>query len=141
MTLRASSTTACGIARLGDWVARPAPLGLEVMLSAGAGVPLAGLLTPLGAAAASGVPLLLPAEVPLGAPGPAAAAAEPAGLGGARAVSWRTSSRTCSMSLGKEVTSPERSRLRAWFWTRVGQFDGCALREWRRCSCILVDGG
>jgi len=64
VTLRASSTTACGIARLGDWVARPAPLGLEVMLSAGAGVPLAGLLTPLGAAAASGVPLLLPAEVP-----------------------------------------------------------------------------
>jgi hypothetical protein len=44
------------------------------------------------------------------------------------------------MRAGKVVQSPERRRERAWFWIRVGQFWGEALRAWRRVSWILGEG-
>lgn len=47
------------------------------------------------------------------------------------------SERTRVIRAGKVVQSPERRRERAWFWTRVGQFWGEALRAWRRLSWIL----
>lgn len=49
----------------------------------------------------------------------------------------RTSSRTRRRSAGKVVTSPERRRSRAWFWTAVGQLEELELRAWRRASWIL----
>jgi len=42
------------------------------------------------------------------------------------------------MSSGKVVYSPERRRVKAWFWIRVGQFWGEACRVWRRVSWILL---
>jgi hypothetical protein len=45
------------------------------------------------------------------------------------------------MRAGKEVTSPERRRDRAWDWMAVGQFVGWAWRAWRRWSWILARGG
>lgn len=50
------------------------------------------------------------------------------------------SERTRDMRAGKVVQSPERRRERAWFWIRVGQFWGEALRAWRRVSWILGYG-
>lgn len=47
---------------------------------------------------------------------------------GCRAVSFRTSSRTCFRRTGNVVASPERRRARARFCTCVGQLFGCALR-------------
>jgi hypothetical protein len=49
---------------------------------------------------------------------------------GAMAMTRRTSA-------GKLVTSPERSRERAWAWTAVGQLEEWACRECRRLSWIL----
>lgn len=47
------------------------------------------------------------------------------------------SERTRDMRVGKVVQSPERRSERAWFWMRVGQFWGDALRACRRVSWIL----
>lgn len=49
----------------------------------------------------------------------------------------RTSSRTRRRRAGKVVTSPERRRVRAWFWMAVGQLEEFELRAWRRASWIL----
>lgn len=49
----------------------------------------------------------------------------------------RTSSRTRRRRAGKVVTSPERRRVRAWFWMAVGQLEELELRAWRRASWIL----
>ncbi len=48
---------------------------------------------------------------------------------GARAVSCRTSSITRRRSAGKEDTSPERRRARAWLWIVVGQLAWWACKE------------
>ncbi len=52
-------------------------------------------------------------------------------------VSAFISDRTRVIKAGKVVQSPERRSARAWFWIRVGQFWGEALRAWRRVSWIL----
>lgn len=84
-----------------------------------AGVPLAFLVSPLPfvvAAADDDLPFAL--EVEEGWPS-------------------RTSSRTRRRRAGYVLTSPERSRARAWFWMVVGQLEELELRAWRRASWIL----
>ena len=86
VALRASSTTACGMARFGR---APVPLVPSVFLPftvlpfSSAKEPLTTLVEPLAL--------------------------------GETAVSWRTSSMTRRRRAGNEDTSPERRRERAWF--------------------------
>jgi hypothetical protein len=91
-----------------------------LLLPFAVGVPFSSAVVPFAAAAPALLPFVV-VVVPLGE----------------KVVSWRTSSRTRRRRAGKEVTSPERRRERAWVCTAVGQLDLCECSAWRRLSWIL----